>query len=118
EYNMGETVQISYVDPEDESNNYVRYVTYNGEDIELKDGEEAGVLRTTPTFFDLGLKAEYDLKIAGLPFKAFAGVKNIFNSYQDDFDSGKDRDPAYIYGPTNPRTIYCGIKLTNVFGAH
>ncbi|MCU4155794.1 TonB-dependent receptor [Carboxylicivirga sp. A043] len=83
--------------------------------IELED-QDPGVIRTTPTFFDLGLKAEYDLKIAGLPFKAFAGVKNIFNSYQDDFDSGINRDPAYIYGPTNPRTIYFGIKLSNVFG--
>ncbi|TRX71370.1 TonB-dependent receptor [Carboxylicivirga sp. M1479] len=78
--------------------------------------EDPGVIRTTPTFFDLGLKAEYDLKIGGLPIKAFAGVKNIFNSYQDDFDSGIDRDPAYVYGPTNPRTIYAGLKLSNVFG--
>ncbi|MCG8580870.1 MAG: TonB-dependent receptor [Bacteroidales bacterium] len=110
EYKIGETVQITNADGD------TRYVTYNGEDIDMVDGEEAGVLRNTPTFFDLGLKAEYDLKIAGLPLKAFAGVKNIFNSYQDDFDSGVDRDPAYIYGPTNPRTIYCGIKLSNVFG--
>ncbi len=82
------------------------------------EGDEAiaGVIRTTPQFFDMGIKAEYDMKIAGLPFKAFAGVKNIFNSFQDDFDSGIDRDPAYIYGPTNPRTVYVGIKLTNVFG--
>jgi outer membrane receptor for ferrienterochelin and colicins len=113
EYKMGETIQISYDDGETA---YERFETYNGNEIVLADGEEAGVLRTTPTFFDLGLKAEYDLKIAGLPLKAFAGVKNIFNSYQDDFDSGINRDPAYIYGPTNPRTIYCGIKLSNVFG--
>ncbi|WP_430817719.1 TonB-dependent receptor [Carboxylicivirga sp. RSCT41] len=87
-----------------------------GESYIVIEDQDPGVIRTTPTFFDLGLKAEYDLKVAGLPFKAFAGVKNIFNSYQDDFDSGINRDPAYIYGPTNPRTIYCGIKLSNVFG--
>jgi len=40
-----------------------------------------------------------------------AGVKNIFNSYQSDFDSGIDRDPAYIYGPNTPRTIYFGIRI-------
>jgi len=112
EYKNGELVHITNEDGD------TRYVTYNGEDIVLNPGEEAGALRTTPTFFDLGLKAEYDLKLAGLPFKAFAGVKNIFNSYQDDFDSGIDRDPAYIYGPTNPRTVYFGIKMSNVFGSH
>ena len=78
--------------------------------------EDAGVIRTTPTFFDLGFKAEYDLKIAALPIKAFVGIKNVFNSYQNDFDSGINRDPAYVYGPTNPRTVYAGIKLSNVFG--
>jgi len=75
-----------------------------------------GAIRTTPTFYDLGVKAEYEFKVGGLPLKAFAGVKNIFNSYQSDFDSGIDRDPAYVYGPTNPRTIYFGLKLSNVFG--
>ncbi|MCT4586264.1 MAG: TonB-dependent receptor [Carboxylicivirga sp.] len=113
EFNMGEWVLITNEDGE-----IVKSEKYSGQDITLEDGQTAGAMRTTPTFFDLGLKAEYDLKVAGLPFKAFAGVKNIFNSYQDDFDSGADRDPAYIYGPTNPRTIYCGIKLSNVFGAH
>ncbi len=82
--------------------------------IEDEEGVQ-GTIRTTPTFFDLGVKAEYDFKLAGLPFKVFGGVKNIFNSYQNDFDYGIDRDPAYIYGPTNPRTIYAGIKLSNIF---
>ena len=38
------------------------------------------------------------------------GVKNIFNAYQNDFDIGKNRDSNYIYGPSQPRTIYIGIK--------
>ncbi len=37
--------------------------------------------------------------------------KNIFNSYQSDFDMGINRDPGYIYGPGSPRTIYFGLKL-------
>jgi outer membrane receptor for ferrienterochelin and colicins len=41
------------------------------------------------------------------------GVKNILNSFQNDFDLGIDRDPAYIYGPTMPRTIYFGVKIGN-----
>jgi outer membrane receptor for ferrienterochelin and colicins len=39
------------------------------------------------------------------------GVNNIFNSFQKDFDQGVDRDSGYIYGPTQPRTFYLGLKL-------
>nr|WP_321451827.1 TonB-dependent receptor [uncultured Carboxylicivirga sp.] len=94
-------------------------IAYYGENFREDDNiiiedDITGAVRTTPTFFDLGFKAEYKLKISGLPFQVFAGVKNIFNSYQSDFDYGVDRDPSYVYGPMNPRTIYCGIKLSNI----
>ncbi len=89
---------------------------FKPEDVIITEEGVEGTIRTTPTFFDLGLKTEYDFRLGGLPLTAFAGVKNIFNSYQDDFDSGIDRDPAYIYGPNNPRTAYAGLKLKNVFG--
>jgi outer membrane receptor for ferrienterochelin and colicins len=74
---------------------------------------EEGELRTSNPFFDLGIKAKYNVKINGATLQFFGGVKNIFNSYQNDFDLGADRDPAYIYGPTSPRTVYFGIKLGN-----
>ena len=66
----------------------------------------------TPDFWDMGFKAAYDFKL----YKSFslqlnAGVQNIFNSFQNDFDSGADRDSGYIYGPTLPRTCFFGIKL-------
>ena len=66
----------------------------------------------TPGFWDMGFKAAYEFKI----YKSFAlqlnaGVQNIFNSFQKDFDTGADRDSGYIYGPTLPRTAYFGIKL-------
>jgi outer membrane receptor for ferrienterochelin and colicins len=38
-------------------------------------------------------------------------MKNIFNSFQKDFDKGEFRDAGYIYGPTLPRTVFLGIKL-------
>ncbi len=72
-----------------------------------------GELRETDSFFDLGLKVRYNLKLNGATLQLFTGVKNIFNSYQNDFDSGIDRDPGYIYGPMNPRTIYFGLKIGN-----
>lgn len=44
-------------------------------------------------------------------FKVFAGVKNLFNSFQDDLDNGPFRDPAYVYGPRFPRTVYAGLSI-------
>ena len=66
----------------------------------------------TPSFWDMGFKTAYDLKMHGnVSLQLNAGVQNIFNSFQDDFDSGADRDSGYIYGPTLPRTIFFGVKL-------
>ncbi len=74
---------------------------------------EAGELRKTNPFWDLGAKIHYNIKINGATLQLFAGAKNIFNSFQSDFDTGVDRDPAYIYGPLSPRSIYLGIKIGN-----
>lgn len=41
----------------------------------------------------------------------YTGVKNAFNSYQSDFDSGKNRDSNFIYGPALPRVLYFGITI-------
>lgn len=74
---------------------------------------EEGELRESQSFFDLGLKVSYDIKINGATLQVFAGAKNILNSYQSDFDSGINRDPGYIYGPNQPRALYFGIRLGN-----
>lgn len=73
-----------------------------------------GELRDSDKFFDLGAKLSYKVKLNGASVEFSGGIKNIFNSYQNDFDSGMDRDPAYIYGPLSPRTIYFGIKFGNL----
>jgi outer membrane receptor for ferrienterochelin and colicins len=78
------------------------------------EAEEGGELRETGSFFDLGLKLEYKVAVNGTVLKFFGGAKNIFNSFQSDFDKGTERDPAYVYGPLNPRTIYLGIKIGNL----
>jgi outer membrane receptor for ferrienterochelin and colicins len=44
--------------------------------------------------------------------EAFIGMKNALNAYQTDFDLGKNRDSNYIYGPSLPRSVYCGMKWT------
>ena len=74
---------------------------------------ETGELRESEGFFDFGVKVRHNIKLNGATLQLFGGVKNIFNSYQSDFDFGIDRDPAYIYGPMNPRTVYFGLKVGN-----
>ncbi|MDR0745702.1 MAG: TonB-dependent receptor [Mediterranea sp.] len=67
----------------------------------------------TPKFFDMGLKVTYDIKVyksATLQFHA--GVQNVFDAYQDDFDRGKNRDSGYIYGPSLPKSYYAGLKIS------
>jgi len=71
-------------------------------------------LRESNPFYDIGIKARFNWKLNGATMQFYGGVKNIFNSYQDDFDYGDDRDPGYIYGPGLPRMIYAGIKISNL----
>jgi len=73
-----------------------------------------GELRESQSFFDLGTKLSYKIKLNGASVEFSGGVKNIFNAYQSDFDKGADRDPAYMYGPVSPRTVYFGITIGNI----
>ncbi len=67
----------------------------------------------TPSFFDLTLKASYNIPLGmRTSLEISGGVQNVFNSFQRDFDSGPDRDASYIYGPTLPRTIFLGARLS------
>ena len=71
-----------------------------------------GELRQTASFFDAGIKAAYTIRLSRhLKMECNLGVKNIFDSFQKDFDMGIDRDPAYMYGPASPRTVYFGIRF-------
>jgi len=75
---------------------------------------EVGELRKSDPFFDLGAKLAYDFSVGESKLQIFAGVKNIFNSYQNDIEVGGERDPGYVYGPSLPRTVYFGIKFGNL----
>ena len=68
---------------------------------------------TTPDFFDMTAKVSYDIPLyKAITLQLHAGVQNIFNAYQRDFDQGKDRDSGYIYGPSMPRSYFAGMKLS------
>ncbi len=69
-------------------------------------------LNEVGSFFDLNIKLESHVDFNDDFMVTFsAGVKNIFNSYQDDFDSGPTRDSDYVYGPIAPRTFFFGLKF-------
>jgi len=76
---------------------------------------EEGILKESDPFFDWSFKLTRCIETNRGDFDIYAGSKNILNSYQSDFDKGKDRDPGYIYGPISPRTIYAGVKISNIF---
>lgn len=68
---------------------------------------------TTPHFMDVGLKVSYDFKLyKNIDLQINAGVQNLFNSYQKNFDQGPKRDSGYIYGPGMPRSAFAGIRLS------
>ncbi|MCY1634468.1 TonB-dependent receptor [Marinifilum sp. D737] len=65
-------------------------------------------------FMDMGINFAYHFDLGReVKLQFDFGVKNIFNSFQNDFDRGPSRDAGYVYGPLNPRTIYLGVKIGN-----
>ena len=71
------------------------------------------ILEVSNPFFDANLKVDYTFGIArDVRMNINAGILNVFNSYQSDFDNnGGDRDSGYIYGPAMPRRLQLGAKL-------
>ncbi len=43
--------------------------------------------------------------------RLFAGVDNLFDSYQPDLDCGPRRDSSYVYGPRSMRTAQIGMTI-------
>ena len=72
---------------------------------------DEGVVLHTDDFYDVGVKLSYEFKLGTTTINVSGGMKNIFNAYQDDFDKGEYRDPAYIYGPGLPRSIFAGVTI-------
>ena len=69
---------------------------------------------TTNTFFEVNSKVGYTVPSEkyDMDFEFYGGLKNMFNQYQTDFDSGKNRDSNYVYGPSLPRTVFLGLKIS------
>ena len=70
-------------------------------------------LEKSQPFLDTNIKFNYDIPINGnYILQINAGIQNIFQSYQKDFDQGPNRDAGYIYGPGLPRSWFAGVKLS------
>lgn len=69
-------------------------------------------IKTNP-FLEMGFKLGYTLplKFASTGIEFFGGIKNFTNAYQNDFDTGKNRDSNFIYGPAAPRAFFVGLKF-------
>lgn len=76
-------------------------------------GTDVDLAVRTQSFFDASLNLTYCFRLFDrLDLDLTAGVSNIFNSYQKDFDLGSKRDSGYIYGPALPRCLTIGASIT------
>lgn len=86
--------------------------TINGQAVSYKGWSEAKAVNT-PTFLTMNLKLAYDFALSEyLKLQVNAGIQNITNAYQKDFDKGPNRDADYIYGPAQPRSYFIGVKFS------
>lgn len=75
-------------------------------------GTDVDLAVETQSFFDASAKLTYTFRLFNrVNLDISAGVSNIFNSYQSDFDKGPKRDSGYIYGPSLPRCVNLGVSL-------
>lgn len=72
------------------------------------------VIRTSQNFWDTTIKASHHFHIGkNLHITASAGIQNLFNSFQTDFQKGPLRDANYVYGPGRPRSYFFSLNLKN-----
>ena len=70
-------------------------------------------LKESKQFLDINVKVNHEMDInKRLHIESSVGMKNLLNSFQDDFQSGAARDAGYIYGPVLPRTFFVSVKFT------
>jgi outer membrane receptor for ferrienterochelin and colicins len=72
--------------------------------------------KTSDSFTEINLKLSYTFFLESVDsgIELFGGVRNILIAYQSDFDTGKNRDSNYVYGPGAPRTIFFGVRIKSL----
>jgi outer membrane receptor for ferrienterochelin and colicins len=85
------------------------YVPHYGGAPEQTDDE----LFRSPWFFDQNVIINKTWELpSSFSLSVETGVRNLFNQYQNDFDSGRFRDSNYIYGPARPRNFFLKIQFS------
>ncbi len=76
---------------------------------------EQDLLFESPRFLEMNLKLGYIFNAVRLDssIELFGGISNLLNHYQNDFDTGKNRDSNYIYGPAKPGSFFFGLRIFN-----
>ncbi|MDN3202999.1 TonB-dependent receptor [Algoriphagus sediminis] len=88
--------------------------TYTGSMIVPRVVGEDGFVELIDTnpFFDVNLKATYHIDLSDdFQMELAGGLRNMFNSYQPEFDSGPERDSDFVYGPLAPRSVFFSVKF-------
>lgn len=75
--------------------------------------KDFSIIEHTPSFLTLNLKLAYDFYLYNqVKLQASAGVQNLLDAYQKDLDKGPSRASDYVYGPTQPRSLFLGVKIS------
>lgn len=74
--------------------------------------EDAYVITDPFWVWNLRLAKQFAAKWEGSFWEVSAGVRNLNGAYQNDFDTGKNRDSNFVYGPGAPRTLVLGVKFS------
>lgn len=79
-------------------------------------GQNVDEYHRTKPFTDVGFRIGYTFGLDKVKsgIELFTGMKNLFDSYQNDFDTGKNRDSNYVYGPSLPRSVIFGLRLKSI----
>ena len=112
--------------------NYYGYFTFTSEPVKNFDFSLSGTytgsmivphyagwikedrMETTRDFFDLNVKFNYTFVLQDhIKLQINTGIQNILNHFQSDLDRSEFRDSGYFYGPTQPRTLFIGFKITD-----
>lgn len=87
-------------------------LNYTGSMIAV--GEDADIWRNTPEFYvlDIGLSKTFQIFSGDSNLILAAGIENAFDDRQKDLqDNGEKRDPTYLYGPTQPFSVYFSVRI-------
>lgn len=101
-------LQANYINPE--FINGFAALIWTGPMKVAREAPEPGIIESQNFFVvDLGISKSWEVRETTVTLKA--GVNNVFDSFQDDLQTGPDRDPAFIYGPRLPRSFYLGGEI-------